>query len=106
MKNSSTSPRTFVETTRTMPITRLAWPLLVVSCAALVVTRPIAQTAAPAPTTERKPGEYPLGPDSLPQTGVPKGRLEGPTLFHSKIIEAPRGPNSIGPVYTTRKYWV
>ena len=24
------------------------------------------------------PGDYPLGPDSLPQDGVPKGRLEGP----------------------------
>src|SRR5579862_944911 len=26
----------------------------------------------------RKPGEYALGPDSLPQPGVPKGKLEGP----------------------------
>ena len=43
----------------------------------------------------RQAGQYPLGPDSLPQEGVPKGRLEGPTLFRSKII-----PN------TTRQYWV
>lgn len=38
---------------------------------------------------------YPLGPDSLPQDDVPEGRLEGPFLFHSKIIAD-----------TVRKYWV
>ena len=38
---------------------------------------------------------YALGPDSLPQDGVPKGTLEGPFLFHSKIIEN-----------TVRKYWI
>lgn len=43
----------------------------------------------------RKPGEYPLMPDSLPQEGVPKGRLEGPFEFHSKVI-----PN------TVRRYWI
>jgi hypothetical protein len=43
----------------------------------------------------RQPGEYPLGPDSLPQAGVPKGRLEGPFLFRSTAI-----PN------TVRKYWI
>ena len=36
-----------------------------------------------------------LGPDSLPQKDVPKGRLEGPFEFHSKIIEG-----------TVRRYWV
>jgi enterochelin esterase family protein len=43
----------------------------------------------------RKPGEYPLMPDSLPQDGVPKGRLEGPFEFHSKIIAG-----------TVRQYWI
>src|SRR5678815_5338039 len=43
----------------------------------------------------RQPGEYPLGPDSQPQAGVPKGRLEGPFLFKSTAI-----PN------TVRKYWI
>src|SRR5437763_15884326 len=38
---------------------------------------------------------YPLGPDSLPQEGVPKGKLEGPTLFKSKILDG-----------TIRQYWV
>jgi Putative esterase len=47
-----------------------------------------------APAT-RKPGEYPLGPDSFPQAGVPKGKLEGPFLFKSRIIAD-----------TVRKYWV
>jgi enterochelin esterase-like enzyme len=38
---------------------------------------------------------YPLGPDSLPKEGVPKGRLLGPTLFKSKVLEG-----------TVRQYWV
>ena len=50
------------------------------------------QAAAPA---ERKPGEYPLGPDSKPQPGVPKGRLEGPFSFKSQIIAG-----------TVRQYWI
>lgn len=45
--------------------------------------------------TERKPGDYPLGPDSLPKPGVPKGRLEGPFEFHSKVLAG-----------TVRRYWV
>lgn len=36
-----------------------------------------------------------LGPDSKPQEGVPKGRLEGPFEFHSKVI-----------TNTVRRYWV
>jgi hypothetical protein len=43
----------------------------------------------------RRPGEYPLMPDSLPQEGVPKGRLEGPFEFRSKIIPG-----------TVRRYWI
>ncbi|MCL4788574.1 MAG: esterase family protein [Verrucomicrobia bacterium] len=48
--------------------------------------------ASPAP---RAPAEYPLGPDSLPQPGVPKGKLEGPFLFKSEIL-----------ANTIRKYWL
>src|SRR5690349_15814720 len=63
----------------------------------------VAPAAAPAPASpapaapgaERKPGEYLLTPDSLPQPDAPKGRLEGPFLFHSRVI-----PN------TVRKYWI
>ena len=48
------------------------------------------------PTTpQRQPGEYKLGPDSLPQAGVPKGKLEGPFLFRSRIF-----------TNTVREYWV
>ena len=60
--------------------------------AALAVCLAVSLTAAPA---QRKPGEYPLGPDSLEQPGVPKGRLEGPLLFKSRIIEN-----------TVRQYWI
>jgi enterochelin esterase family protein len=41
------------------------------------------------------PKTYSLGPESLPQEGVPKGKLEGPILFRSKIL-----------ANTVRKYWV
>ena len=50
---------------------------------------------APPATPRPTPITYTLGPESLPQEGVPKGKLEGPFLFKSKIIEG-----------TVRKYWV
>src|SRR5262249_40040110 len=39
-----------------------------------------AQSSVPSqtPADARQPGDYKLGPDSLPQPGVPKGKLEGP----------------------------
>jgi enterochelin esterase family protein len=40
-------------------------------------------------------GAYALGPDSLPQAGVPKGELRGPFEFRSQILAG-----------TVRKYWV
>ena len=43
----------------------------------------------------RKPGEYPPTADSIPQPGVPKGKLVGPLEFKSKAI-----PN------TVRRYWI
>jgi enterochelin esterase family protein len=49
----------------------------------------LAATAAGAADT------YAPGPDSMPQAGVPKGRLEGPLVFKSRIF-----PN------TVRQYWV
>ena len=62
---------------------------------AAVVLGLLASWAMDAAQEPRKPGEYSLGPDSLPQEGVPKGRLEGPTLFRSKVI-----------ANTTRQYWI
>ncbi len=53
------------------------------------------QTPAAAAPGQRQPGTYPLGPDSLPQEGVPKGKLEGPLLFKSQILAG-----------TVRRYWV
>jgi enterochelin esterase-like enzyme len=41
------------------------------------------------------PVKYALGPDSLPQKDIPKGKLEGPILFKSQVIKD-----------TVRKYWV
>jgi enterochelin esterase family protein len=67
---------------------------LVCATAALV-----ALGATPArgqtPPAVREPGVYTLGPDSLPQPGVPKGRLEGPIAFKSRVLAG-----------TVRRYWV
>jgi enterochelin esterase family protein len=55
-----------------------------------------AQQQNPQSATNRPAGAtYELGPDSLPQPGVPRGRLEGPFLFKSQIISN-----------TVRRYWV
>jgi hypothetical protein len=51
--------------------------------------------AIPALGADRQPGDYPFTPDSLIQPHIPKGKLEGPFEFHSKII-----PN------TVRRYWI
>jgi len=47
------------------------------------------------PEPSSQPERYTLGPDSLPQEGVPKGRLDGPHLFHSRIL-----------ANTVRQYWI
>ena len=63
------------------------------ACAALVF---LSGTIAPAFSAEpRKPGEYPPTADSLPQPGVPKGKLIGPLEFRAKAI-----PD------TVRRYWI
>jgi hypothetical protein len=48
-----------------------------------------------AETAARKPGEYPLTADSLARPETPKGRLEGPFSFRSRII-----------ANTVRRYWI
>ena len=60
--------------------------------AALIMAVLAAPLVAPSPA---KPSQYPLGSDSLPQVGVPEGRLEGPMEFHSGIIPG-----------TVRRYWI
>lgn len=43
-----------------------------------------------------QPGyQYPTDPDSLPQPGVPKGKLEGPFEFRSRVL-----------TNTVRRYWI
>lgn len=59
--------------------------------AALRLLAPLLAAAAACAAAPR----YPLGPDSLPQAGVPEGRLEGPLEFHSRVI-----PD------TVRRFWV
>ena len=49
----------------------------------------------PARPATAPPVTYKTDPDSLPQEGVPKGKLEGPFLFHSKVFSN-----------TVRKYWI
>jgi len=66
------------------------------ACATAAV---VALSTTPArgqvPPAAREPGAYTLGPDSLPQPGVPKGRLEGPIAFKSRVLAG-----------TVRRYWV
>ena len=69
--------------------------MLLVLAAARVAPAQV-DTKPPAPDAEqRKPGPYTLGPDSLPQDGVPKGQLLGPLVFKSRILAG-----------TVRRYWV
>lgn len=74
---------------------RFALSLLLAVVAARAASAQV-DTTPPVPDPEqRKPGPYTLGADSLPQAGVPKGRLEGPHLFRSRILAG-----------TARRYWV
>ncbi|MEJ7711815.1 MAG: hypothetical protein WKF84_18590 [Pyrinomonadaceae bacterium] len=65
----------------------------------LVSARPVFGQQAPVsdakPPAQNAVKTYKLGPDSLPQQGVPKGKLNGPFTFKSQIIAG-----------TVRKYWV
>ncbi len=56
---------------------------------------PATPPAAPPFPGKRTTGPYAHGPDSKPQDGVPKGRLEGPFEFKSQIIAG-----------TVRRYWI
>jgi enterochelin esterase family protein len=75
---------------RTLPLSRIALALALSVAAAGGLVAQTRLTRDPA-----VPAKYALGPDSLPQKDAPKGRLEGPTLFKSRVIKD-----------TVRKYWV
>ncbi|GAB4458532.1 MAG: alpha/beta hydrolase-fold protein [Armatimonadaceae bacterium] len=64
--------------------------LLALMAGILCCPAPIQAQETPKPRVR-----FPLGPDSLPQEGVPKGDLKGPFLFKSKVLEN-----------TVRRYWV
>ena len=76
-------------------------PLLLRLAAVVLTTGSlIAADSAPAPAAppakKAQPQfNYPTHPDSLPQAGVPQGKLEGPFLFRSQVF-----------TNTVRKYWV
>jgi enterochelin esterase family protein len=80
-----------------MPIRRLlAFTLVMAGLVTAAVLLVAGGQQGPAPgAAGRKPGDYPLGPDSLPQPGAPQGTLEGPLEFRSRIIEN-----------TVRRYWL
>ncbi len=62
-----------------------------IALAAVLAQQPAAQPPAQAPPPE----PYSLGPDSQVQSGVPRGRVEGPFLFRSQTFAG-----------TIRHYWV
>ncbi len=51
--------------------------------------------AAGASASAGAADDYVLGPDSLPQAGVPKGHVEGPFVFRSQVFAD-----------TVRQYWI
>jgi enterochelin esterase-like enzyme len=58
--------------------------------------KPAPDAKRPAAAPSQAPAvQYPFGKDSLPQDGVPKGKLEGPILWKSRVFE-----------HTVRKYWI
>ena len=65
-------------------------PAMINVFAAAVLVAVTAQQPASPP-----PEPYTLGPDSQVQAGVPKGRIEGPFLYRSKVFAG-----------TIRHYWV
>src|SRR5690348_9744259 len=71
--------------------------LLVASLGYSIAQEPAKQEPPKSASKKAKAAfkKYDLGPDSLPHEGVPQGKLEGPKLFHSRIL-----------ANTTRKYWV
>lgn len=70
-------------------------PRIALAVALLAATAPAADSPTRLTRDPVVPAKYPLGPDSLPQKDVKEGKLEGPTLFKSKVIKD-----------TVRKYWV
>jgi enterochelin esterase family protein len=78
------------------PARPVAWACLTLAfLAGLVVPVIRNELGGAISAAQRKPGDYPLGPDSQPQPGVPKGQLIGPREFRSQVIAG-----------TVRRYWI
>lgn len=75
--------------------TTLCSPLLTGLESAAAAPSAERKPGGPVAGAERKPGDYALTADSQSQPNVPRGRLEGPFLFRSRII-----------ANTVRRYWV
>ena len=76
----------------------MQYPMSLKTCALLLAALfgwTAVLSAADVAAPEHKLNDYHLTADSLPQPGVPKGRLEGPFEFHSKVFAG-----------TVRRYWI
>jgi enterochelin esterase-like enzyme len=67
---------------------------LLLSAAMLAARSPLTAQAAPSPAPSPD-SQYRLGPDSMPQEGVPKGEIRGPYTLPSKVYPG-----------TQHTYWV
>src|ERR1051325_3112966 len=73
----------------------IVWPGMVSSAVlALILSRP-GNTPQSAPTGPNPDAQYHLGPDSMPQDGVPKGEIKGPFVIQSQAYPG-----------TQHTYWV
>src|ERR1700692_1134347 len=52
--------------------------------AAILATETLSAAQSPPPVTPSPDSQYRLGPDSLPQDGVPKGEIRGPLTLPCK----------------------
>ncbi len=64
-------------------------------CALILAIKTLSAAQSPPPVTPSPDSQYRLGPDSLPQEGVPKGEIRGPFTFPSKVYPG-----------TQHTYWV
>ena len=69
--------------------------LICLAGAALVICRNATGQPPAAPPAPNPGSQYRLGPDSLPQDGVPKGEIRGPFTLPSQVFPG-----------TQHTYWV
>jgi enterochelin esterase-like enzyme len=99
----------------------VAMVALIICASAPAMAQTLPTTAPRAPRGPNLDGFYRLGPDSLPQNGVPHGTLIGPTTLPTKVYAGPvpvstrqTGPSSLTslsananpPMTYAHTYWV